>query len=100
MEVTIRIRTIEIGKREVITESGEESIKQIYTHTNAIFPVYKELIYFCRKHPGAELDIYSNSVSFITDLKHLDLSEKRLATMLKCTLEETSCSIKSVTYVH
>lgn len=99
MKVTLKIKMIETGKREVTIISSEGTYSSYYTNTNAIFPLYKELIYFCRNHQGAELDIYSNSVSFITDLKHLESSNQRLSTMLKDTLSDCACSIKSVAYL-
>lgn len=96
MEVTLKIRTIDNQKREVTVTSDEGTYSSYYTNTNAIFPLYKELIYFCRDHQGAELDIYSNSSSFVAELKSFETSGKRLAVMLKDTLSDCACSIKSV----
>lgn len=96
MEVTLKIRTIDNQKREVIVVSDEGTYSRYYTNTNAIFPLYKELIYFCREHVGAELNICSNSLSFVAELKSFETSGKRLATMLKDTLSDCACSIKSV----
>ncbi|MGX9136163.1 hypothetical protein ACWV26_17745 [Rummeliibacillus sp. JY-2-4R] len=99
MEVTLEIRTFDSQKREVTVTSEEGITRQVYTGTNAIYPLYKELIYFCRGHGSTELDVCSNSASFISDLKNLETSGKRLAVMLKDTLADSACSIKSIKYI-
>lgn len=100
MKVEIRIKTIDQSKREVtITSDQAETRHRIYTNTNGIFPLFKELIYFCRENRGNALEISSNSTSFVLDLQHLEASGKRLAMMLKDTLVDTGNTIQSITHI-
>lgn len=98
MDIEINIETENYRDRIVTISNGEGKLlsSNIYPSCNAIYPLYKELIHFCRALPNNRLHITTNSKAFMYDLRGIETSGQRLACILRETLAENNCTIESV----